>query len=125
MSGKNKEWFGMGFFEKLKQSLVKTQEAFVGKIDQAFARFQKVDEDLFDELEEIMISADLGVSTTEFLLDNVRKRVKKEHIEDASDVKRILQEEMAAILKGEMIPLNIQAGRMNIILVVGVNGVGK
>lgn len=115
----------MGFFEKLKQSLAKTQEAFVGKIDQVFSRFQKVDEALFDELEEIMISADLGVSTTEFLLNNVRKRVKKEHIDDAADVKRLLQEEMSAILNSEIMPLNIQPDRMNIILVVGVNGVGK
>ena len=115
----------MSFFAKLKQSLSKTQEAFVGKLEQVFMNFKKVDENLFDELEEIMISADLGVQTTDKLLTSLRNRVKKERLEDGQKVKEALQEEMAAILGREPSPLNISSGRMNIVLVVGVNGVGK
>lgn len=115
----------MSFFAKLKQSLSKTQEAFVGKLEQVFMNFKKVDENLFDELEEILISADLGVQTTDKLLTSLRNRVKKEKLEDGQKVKEALQEEMAAILGREPSPLNISSGRMNIILVVGVNGVGK
>jgi len=115
----------MSFFAKLKQSLSKTQEAFVGKLEQVFMNFKKVDENLFDELEEILISADLGVQTTDKLLTSLRNRVKKEKLEDGQKVKEALQEEMAEILGREPSPLNIVNGRMNIILVVGVNGVGK
>ncbi len=115
----------MSFFAKLKQSLSKTQEAFVGKLEQVFMNFKKVDENLFDELEEILISADLGVQTTDKLLTSLRNRVKKEKLEDGHKVKEALQEEMAEILGREPSPLNIVSGRMNIILVVGVNGVGK
>lgn len=115
----------MSFFAKLKQSLSKTQEAFVGKLEQVFMNFKKVDENLFDELEEILISADLGVQTTDKLLTSLRNRVKKERLEDSQKVKEALQEEMAAILGREPSPLNISSGRMNIVLVVGVNGVGK
>jgi len=115
----------MSFFAKLKQSLTKTQEAFVGKLEQVFLNIKKVDENLFDELEEILISADLGVQTTDKLLSNLRTRIKKDRLEDGAKIKDALQEEMAAILGKEHSPLNIVSGRMNIILVVGVNGVGK
>ncbi len=116
---------GLSFFAKLKQSLVKTQEAFVGKLEQVFLSFQKVDEDLFIELEEVLISADLGVQTADALLQKLRTRVKKERIESGDKVKEVLQEEMAAMLGKEPSPLNVVPGRLNILLVVGVNGVGK
>lgn len=115
----------MSFFAKLKQSLTKTQEAFVGKLEQVFLNIKKIDENLFEELEEILISADLGVQTTDTLLTNLRTRIRKDRIEDGLKVKEALQEEMSAILGKEQSPLNIVSGRMNIILVVGVNGVGK
>ena len=66
----------MGFFEKLKNGLLKTKNAIVGKIDNLFRSFHKIDEDLFDELEELLISADLGVNCTEEILDNLRETVK-------------------------------------------------
>ena len=94
----------MGFFDKLKQGLIKTKNAIVGKIDGLFKAFAKVDEDLFDELEELLISADIGVNTPE-------------------EVKR----ELFAILKrmiGEHEPLNLST-KPSVILVIGVNGVGK
>ena len=70
----------MGFFDKLKNGLLKTKNAIVGKIDSLFKSFRKVDEDLFDELEELLISADVGVNTTEDILDELREFVKDNKI---------------------------------------------
>ena len=76
----------MGFFDKLKNGLLKTKNAIVGKIDSLFKAFRKVDEDLFDELEELLISADVGVNTTEDILEELREFVKENKIKEA-DVK--------------------------------------
>ena len=113
----------MGFFDKLKQGLFKTKNAIVGKVDELFKRFVKVDEDLFDELEELLISADIGVNTTEEILDELRDTVKDKRIKDPEEVKN----ELFNILKnmiGEHEPLNLST-RPSVILVIGVNGVGK
>ena len=113
----------MGFFDKLKQGLIKTKNAIVGKIDGLFKAFAKVDEDLFDELEELLISADIGVNTTEEILDELRDTVKTNRIKEPEEVKR----ELFAILKrmiGEHEPLNLST-KPSVILVIGVNGVGK
>ena len=113
----------MGFFEKLKQGLFKTKSAIVGKIDALFKSFAKVDEDLFDELEELLISADIGVNTTEEILDELRDTVKEKRIKEPEEVKL----ELLAILKsmiGEHEPLNLST-KPSVILVIGVNGVGK
>ena len=113
----------MGFFDKLKQGLIKTKNAIVGKIDGLFKAFAKVDEDLFDELEELLISADIGVNTTEEILDELRDTVKSNRIKEPEEVKR----ELFAILKrmiGEHEPLNLST-KPSVILVIGVNGVGK
>ena len=77
----------MGFFDKLKEKLVKTKNAIVGQIDDLFKRFVKVDEDLFDELEELLISADIGVNTTEEILDQLRDEVKENRLKEPSEVK--------------------------------------
>ena len=113
----------MGFFDKLKQGLIKTKNAIVGKIDGLFKKFAKVDEDLFDELEELLISADIGVNTTEEILDELRDTVKENHIKEPEAVKS----ELFSILKrmiGEHEPLNLST-KPSVILVIGVNGVGK
>lgn len=115
----------MSFFSKLKQSLVKTQEAFVEKIEQVFLGVPKIDEDLFDDLEEILITSDLGVQTSDILLQSLRNRVKQEKIQSGEQVIVVLKEEMAKLLGQEAAPLNIEKGRLNVFLVVGVNGVGK
>ena len=113
----------MGFFEKLKSGLAKTKSAIVEKIDDIFKSLHKVDEDLFDELEELLISADIGVNTTEELLDELRDTVKEKRIKEASEVKtelfRILKE-----LVGAHQPLKLDTTPA-VILVIGVNGVGK
>ena len=72
----------MGFFDRLKQGLLKTKNALKGKVDALFKKFQRVDEDLFDELEELLISADIGVNTTEEILDELRDTVKEKKIKE-------------------------------------------
>ncbi len=113
----------MGFFDKLKSGLFKTKSAIVGKIDNIFKHFTRIDEDLFDELEELLITADVGVMTTEEVLDELRDSVKENRIKDPEQVKA----ELFAILRrliGEHEPLNLST-RPSVILVIGVNGVGK
>ena len=113
----------MGFFEKLKNGLMKTKNAIVGKIDNLFKSFHKIDEDLFDELEELLISADLGVQTTEEILDNLRDAVKEGRLKEPSEIKTLLFENLKEML-GEHEPLHLTT-KPSVILVIGVNGVGK
>ena len=113
----------MGFFEKLKSGLLKTKNAIVGKLDNLFKSFHKIDEDLFDELEELLISADLGVNTTEQILDNLREAVKDGRLKDPSEIKDLLFRNLRDML-GEHEPLKLTT-KPSVILVIGVNGVGK
>ena len=113
----------MGFFEKLKQGLHKTKSAIVGKIDSLFKSFVKVDEDLFEELEELLISADMGVSITEQILDELRDTVKEKHIKEPEEVKNELFDILRGMI-GEHEPLDLST-TPSVILVIGVNGVGK
>ena len=113
----------MGFFDKLKQGLFKTKNAIVGKVDELFKKFIKVDEDLFDELEELLISADIGVNTTEEILDELRDTVKDKRIKEPAEVKAELFEILKNMI-GEHEPLNLST-KPSVILVIGVNGVGK
>ena len=113
----------MGFFDKLKSGLFKTKSAIVDKIDSIFKSFAKVDDDLFDELEELLISADIGVVTTEKILDELRDTVIDNKIKEPELVKQ----ELYSILKrmiGEHEPLNLST-KPSVIIVIGVNGVGK
>ena len=113
----------MGFFDKLKQGLFKTKNAIVGKIDELFKKFVKVDEELFEELEELLISADIGVQTTEEILDELRDIVKDKRIKDSEEVKAELFDILKGMI-GEHEPLNLST-TPSVILVIGVNGVGK
>ena len=88
----------MGFFEKLKNGLGKTKDSFNEKINNVFSNFRKVDEELLEELEEILIMSDVGMETSLSIIDNLRTRIKKEKIEDENAVKTALQEEMKKIL---------------------------
>ena len=113
----------MGFFDKLKQGLIKTKNAIVDKIDSLFKSFVKVDEDLFEELEELLISADIGVNTTMEILDELRDTVKENRIKDPDEVKKCLFDILRRMI-GEHEPLNLST-KPSVILVIGVNGVGK
>ena len=113
----------MGFFDKLKNGLFKTKNAIVGKIDSLFKSFRKVDEDLFDELEELLISADIGVNTTEEILEELRDTVKSKRIKDPAEVKAELYEILKRMI-GDHEPLNLST-KPSVVLIIGVNGVGK
>ena len=113
----------MGFFDKLKQGLLKTKNAIVDKIDGLFKNFVRVDEDLFEELEELLISADVGVNTTMEILDELRDIVKENRIKEPSEVKNELFKILKSMI-GEHEPLKLST-KPSVILVIGVNGVGK
>jgi len=113
----------MGFFDKLKSGLSKTKNAIFGKIDSIFKKFRKVDEELFDELEELLISADIGVNTTEEILDELREYVIDNKIKESEEVKGVLLNMLKDMI-GQHEPLNLST-KPSVILIVGVNGVGK
>ena len=114
----------MGFFDKLKNGLNKTKTSFDEKINNVFSGFRKVDEELLEELEEILIMSDVGTETSLKIIDNLRQRVKRENIKEEQDVKKVLKEEMQKILEEVPSNLNLET-TPSVILVVGVNGVGK
>lgn len=133
----------MSFFKKLKDAifqkseevtqkftdgLTKTRDALVEKVEALVRRYKKLDESFFEELEEILIAADVGVSTVMELIDELRVEAKKHKIENALDLQPILSEKLVGLLKNDEkqdVSLNVKEGRMNVILYVGVNGVGK
>lgn len=114
----------MGFFDKLKQGLGKTKSSFDEKINNAFSVFRKVDEELLEELEEILIMSDMGLETSVNIISKLRDRIKKENLKEAEDVKQALREEMQNILDKVDNSLRLTT-KPAVILVVGVNGVGK
>lgn len=114
----------MGFFDKLKQGLGKTKSSIDEKINNVFSVFRKVDEDLLEELEEVLVMSDIGMDTSVKIIDELRTKIKKEKIEDENDVKKALKEIMGEILDIAEPKLNLDT-KPSIILVVGVNGVGK
>ena len=114
----------MGFFDKLKNGLNKTKTSFDEKINNVFKNFRKVDEDFLDELEEVLIMSDIGMNTSIKIISNLREKIKKEKIQDEEEVKQALREEMQKILDVTDIELHLNT-KPSVILVVGVNGVGK
>ena len=114
----------MGFFDKLKNGLGKTRNNFNEKINNVFSSFRKVDEELLEELEEILIMSDIGVDTSVEIISKLRERIKKGKISDEDGVKQALKEEMQKILDEVDNSLKLNT-TPSIVLVVGVNGVGK
>ncbi len=114
----------MGFFDKLKQGLSKTKSSLDDKMNNVFSTFRKVDEELLEELEEILIMSDIGIETSTDIVAKLRERIKKENIKDAEMVKEALREEMVKILSENDNELKLET-KPSVILVVGVNGVGK
>ncbi len=113
----------MGFFDRLKSGLAKTKNAVFGKVDDILKAFVKVDEELLEELEEILICADIGYETTEEIMDELRDAVKSGRLKEASEVKGALKEILCEKV-GEGTPLKLET-KPSVILVIGVNGVGK
>ena len=114
-----------GFFKRLKEGLFKTHQGLVVKIDQIVAGKKKIDDDLLSELEETLITSDIGVSTAQLLLDHVTQKVRRKELEDADLLKTTLQEQMYQILLPQEKPIPLTGARPYVIMVVGVNGTGK
>ena len=113
----------MSFFEKLKSGLQKTKNALFGKVDDLLKKFVRIDEDFLDELEELLITADVGVETTEEILDELREKIRDGRIKDHEDVRAVLRNIVRDLI-GEHEPLDLHT-KPAVILVIGVNGVGK
>ena len=114
----------MGLFSTLSDSLSKTRKGFVEKIFDAFTG-KEIDDDLYDELEELLIQGDVGVNTAVDLVERLREREKRDKLKYAEQLREALVEEIAEIMGDEKAALDLKADELNIILMVGVNGVGK
>lgn len=112
------------FKEKLKKGLEKTKNSFGDKLDSVLKVFKKIDDDLYDELEEALIMADVGVETAMFIIDELKKKVKEQHLTEADEVKNVIKEIVVDILSENDSEVHL-SGSPAVIMVIGVNGVGK
>ena len=113
----------MGFFEKLKSGLAKTKDALFKKVDDLFKSFVKVDEDMLEELEELLIMSDVGATSSEEIIERLREKIRDERIVDPENCKTALRDILVDMI-GEGEPLRLDS-KPSVILVIGVNGVGK
>ena len=113
----------MSFFDKLKAGLSKTKAAITDKINSVFSSYDKIDEDFYEELEDALITSDIGAEKTEFIIDTLKERLKEKKIKETTAGKEELHKIMAELL-GEPSPLNLNT-KPSVILVIGVNGAGK
>ena len=113
----------MGFFEKLKSGLAKTKDALFKKVDDLFKSFVKVDEDMLEELEELLIMSDVGATSSEEIIERLREKIRDERITDPEACKAALRDILVEMI-GEGEPLRLES-KPSVILVIGVNGVGK
>ncbi|MFO1445870.1 signal recognition particle-docking protein FtsY [Bacillus sp. Bva_UNVM-123] len=114
--------------DKFKDGLAKTRDNFSGKVNELVARYRKVDEDFFEELEEILIQADVGFDTVMKLVEELKMEVKRKNIQDPQEVQSVISEKLVDIYEAggnSSSELNIQSDALTVILFVGVNGVGK
>ncbi|MDO4539978.1 MAG: signal recognition particle-docking protein FtsY [Syntrophomonadaceae bacterium] len=110
---------------RFKQGITKTRQSIGDKIDNLIKSNRKLDDEFYEEIEDILIQADVGIDTTVKLVDTIRRRAKKEKLNDASEVRELIIDEISNMLGGEIKPLNVVPGQLSVILVVGVNGAGK
>ncbi|OIJ17806.1 signal recognition particle-docking protein FtsY [Anaerobacillus alkalidiazotrophicus] len=113
--------------EKFKEGLSKTRDSFVGKMNDLVKNYRSVDEEFFEELEELLISADVGVTTVMELIDELKDVARTRNIKNSEELQPVISEKLAELLEKneEDTKLNIQESSMTVILFVGVNGVGK
>lgn len=112
------------FKEKLKKGLEKTKSSFGDKLDSVLKVFKKIDDDLYDELEEALIMADVGVETSMYIIDELKKKVKENHLTEADEVRGAIKEIIADILNENDNEVKL-SGSPAVVMVIGVNGVGK
>lgn len=115
------------FFDKLKKGLTKTRDNFTSSLTNLFTRNVKIDDDLYDELEEILISADIGMSSTIEIVDELRGEIKKQSIKESDKIYPVLKKIMMEKLDEKNLDneIKFEKGKLTVILVIGVNGVGK
>ena len=113
-----------GFFSRLVEGLTKTRENIVSGMDSIFSGFSAIDDDFYEELEEVLIMGDLGVQATEDILDDLREKVKERHIKEPSDCRQILIDSIKEQMDVGETAYEFE-GRTSVVMVVGVNGVGK
>ncbi|MEE6131283.1 signal recognition particle-docking protein FtsY [Priestia aryabhattai] len=114
--------------QKFKDGLSKTRDSFSERVNDLVSRYRKVDEEFFEELEEILISADVGVSTVMDLIDELKDEVKRKNIQDPQEVQAVISEKLIDIYESgeeQLADLNMQQDSLTVVLFVGVNGVGK
>lgn len=114
-----------GFFKRLRQRLHKTREQFVSRVDRIVLGKKTIDADLLDDLEEVLITSDLGVRTTQVLLQKVADRIRRKELKDPQKLRDQLREEIKAILSVPSTPWDIRSHQPFVLMVIGVNGVGK
>lgn len=114
----------MGFFDKIKAGLTKTRDALSSTLGSVFSGFSEIDDDFYDELEECLILADLGVETATRAVEQLRKTVREQHLKTTEEAKSALKDILTAMLEVGSLELNV-ATKPSVILVIGVNGVGK
>ena len=114
----------MGFFDKLKQGLSKTRGSIAEKVKEVFASAQQIDDDFFDELEEALITADMGAYTAAYIIEELRDRVEAKRLRTADRVKEELRDVIRYILTRGDCSMHLET-KPSVVLVIGVNGVGK
>lgn len=120
----------LSLFSKFKRGLAKTRDSFTSKINDLVANFREVDEEFFEELEDVLLQADVGIETVMELIDELKMEVKRQNIKDTSGMQSLISEKLVEIYneageEEEDMTLNLQEDEMTVILMVGVNGVGK
>ncbi|MHB1126022.1 MAG: signal recognition particle-docking protein FtsY [Bacillota bacterium] len=114
-----------GLFSRLKEGLTKTRQGLVNKISDVVRGYHNLDDEFYQDLEDVLIQADVGVNTSVELVEQLRRRAKEEKASTPGEVQVLLQDEIARIMSRESVPLNMAPGETTVIMVVGVNGVGK
>jgi fused signal recognition particle receptor len=114
-----------GFFEKLKRGIEKTRVGLTARMEEVLASTKHIDENLLEELEYALIGADIGVKTTEEILSRIRAKVDRNLVNDASELKQLIREQLLEVLKATEKPPTEVAAPPEVVLVVGVNGSGK
>lgn len=113
-----------GFFSKLKDGLTKTRDSFVAGVDSIFSGFSEIDDDFYEELEEVLIMADIGVRTTEKIIENLREKVKEQKIKEISVCRQLLVDTIKEQMRVDEHAYDFE-DQTSVVLLIGVNGVGK
>ena len=113
-----------GFFARLKEGLTKTRDNIVRGIDRVFSGFSAIDEDFFEELEEILIMGDIGVTATGQIIERLKEQIREKHIKEPSECKQLLIDSIKEQMRVDETAYEFE-NRQSVIMVIGVNGVGK